>query len=130
MVGIVIVSHSSEIANGIKNLVCQMSPEGKVAAAGGTADGRLGTDVNKIKKAIEEVYSEDGVLILFDLGSAYMNAQMAVEFLEEDMQSKVEIVDAALVEASLTAVVDASIGKSREQIKEHLKKLCVNKISS
>ncbi|MEY8000297.1 dihydroxyacetone kinase phosphoryl donor subunit DhaM [Clostridium sp. Mt-5] len=128
MVGIVIVSHSSEIANGVRDLVQQMSPISSVVSAGGTSDGRLGTDVDKIKSAILEVYSEDGVLILFDLGSAYMNAQMAIEFLDENMQSKVEIVDAALVEGALTAVVDSSIGKTREEIKYNLKPLCINKM--
>ncbi|CAB1251230.1 dihydroxyacetone kinase phosphoryl donor subunit DhaM [Clostridium sp. MT-14] len=128
MVGIVIVSHSSKIAEGIKSLVEQMSPGGRVVSAGGTSDGRLGTDVEKIKNAILEVYSEDGVIILFDLGSAYMNTQMAIEFLNEDIQSKVEIIDAALVEGALVAVVDSSIGKTREEIKEDLKLLCINKI--
>lgn len=117
MVGIVIVSHSSKIAEGIKSLVEQMSPGGRVVSAGGTSDGRLGTDVEKIKNAILEVYSEDGVIILFDLGSAYMNTQMAIE-----------IIDAALVEGALVAVVDSSIGKTREEIKEDLKLLCINKI--
>ncbi|MCI1944252.1 dihydroxyacetone kinase phosphoryl donor subunit DhaM [Clostridium luticellarii] len=130
MVGIVIVSHSSEIAHGVKCLVEQMSPGGNIASAGGTSDGKLGTDVDKIKNAVMEVYSEDGVLILFDLGSAYMNAQIAVEFLDEDIQSKVEIINAALVEGALTASVDSSIGKTRDEIKKNLKSLSINKMPS
>lgn len=128
MVGIVIVSHSSKAAEGIKELVSQMSVDGKIATAGGTADGRLGTDVEKIMSAINEVYSEDGVLILFDLGSAYMNAEMAMECLDEEMKDKVEIVDTALIEGALTAAVEASIGKSREEIKESLKSMCLGKM--
>lgn len=128
MVGVVIVSHSSKAAEGIKELVSQMSVDGKIATAGGTADGRLGTDVEKILNAINEVYSEDGVLILFDLGSAYMNAEMAVECLDEDMKDKVEIVDTALMEGALIAAVEASIGKSREEIKESLKPMCLGKM--
>lgn len=128
MVGIVIVSHSSKIAEGIKELVSQMAIGGKIATAGGTTDGRLGTDVDKILGAINEVYSEDGVLILFDLGSAYMNAEMAIECLDECMKNKVEIVDTALIEGALTASVEASIGKNREEIKESLKPMCLGKM--
>lgn len=128
MVGVVIVSHSSKVAEGVKELVSQMAVDGKIAAAGGTADGRLGTDVEKIVNAINEVYSQDGVLVLFDLGSAYMNAEMAIECLDLDMQDKVEIVDTALIEGALTAAVDASIGKSKEEIKESLKSMCLNKM--
>ena len=128
MVGLVIVSHSNKVAQGVKELTSQMSVNGKIATAGGTADGRLGTDVEKIIDAINEVYSEDGVLVLFDLGSAYMNAEMAIEYLEEDKKDKVEIIDTALIEGALTAAVEASIGKSREEIKESLKAMCLGKM--
>ncbi|WP_333861034.1 dihydroxyacetone kinase phosphoryl donor subunit DhaM [Clostridium sp.] len=128
MVGVVIVSHSNEIARGVKNLVEQISPDSNVASAGGTKDGRLGTDACKIKSAIEKVYNEDGVLILFDLGSAYMNAEMAIEFLDKSMQPKVQIINGALVESALIAVVDSSIGKSIEEIKEHLECMCIDKM--
>ncbi len=128
MVGIVIVSHSNKVAQGVKELVSQMSVDGKIATAGGTADGRLGTDVEKIINAINEVYSEDGVLVLFDLGSAYMNAEMAIEGLDEDKKGRVEIIDTALIEGALTAAVEASIGKSREEIKDSLKTMCLGKM--
>ncbi|MBV7273622.1 PTS-dependent dihydroxyacetone kinase phosphotransferase subunit DhaM [Clostridiaceae bacterium UIB06] len=128
MVGIVIVSHSNKVAQGVKELVSQMSVDGKIATAGGTNDGRLGTDVEKIIKAINEVYCEDGVLVLFDLGSAYMNAEMAIEGLDEKKKEKVEIIDTALVEGALTAAVEASIGKSKEEIKESLKTMCLGKM--
>ncbi|EET86659.1 dihydroxyacetone kinase, phosphotransfer subunit [Clostridium carboxidivorans P7] len=117
MVGIVIVSHSEKIAEGVKALALQMAEEVPMAAAGGTSDGRIGTDMEKISNAINEVYSEDGVLVLFDLGSAFMNAEMALDFLPDDMKEKVEIVDAALVEGAVTAAVESSISKSREDIK-------------
>ena len=63
MVGIVVVSHSELVANGAKEIALQMAPEAKIEAAGGTADNRLGTDINKITEAIKKVYSEDGVMI-------------------------------------------------------------------
>lgn len=103
MVGIVLVSHSEKIAEGIKELSMQMAPEAKVSTAGGTKDNRIGTDMDKITEAIEEVYSEDGVLILFDLGSAFMNTEMALEFLDEEKREKICIVDTAIVEGGITA---------------------------
>lgn len=128
MVGIVIVSHSIKVAEGVKDLAVQMAENVPIAAVGGTSDGRLGTDVDKIVKAIESVYSEDGVAIIFDLGSAYLNAQMAIEFLPENMQGKVEIIDAALVEGAITAAVESSIGKDIEEIKESVKAMCLHKM--
>ena len=74
MVGIVIISHSSKVAEGVKELALQMADNVPIVAAGGTSDNGLGTDIEKIILAINEVYSEAGVAILFDLGSAYMNA--------------------------------------------------------
>ncbi|QGU94297.1 PTS-dependent dihydroxyacetone kinase phosphotransferase subunit DhaM [Clostridium bovifaecis] len=128
MVGLVIVSHSQKVAEGVKELASQMAVDVPIAAAGGTSDGRLGTDVEKIVNAINEVYSEDGVLIIFDLGSAYMNAEMALEYLEEDMKCKVDIVDTAIVEGAITASVESSINKTISEIKEALKCLALGKM--
>ena len=128
MVGMVIVSHSEKVAEGVKELASQMVGDVLIAAAGGTSDGRLGTDVEKIMSAIESVYSEDGVILLFDLGSAVMNSEMALEMLPEEMQAKVEILDVALVEGAITAAIECSIGRSITEIKESLKRLCIGKI--
>ncbi|WP_461207424.1 dihydroxyacetone kinase phosphoryl donor subunit DhaM [Clostridium sp. DL1XJH146] len=128
MVGVVIVSHSKAIAEGTVDMASQMAFDAPIAAAGGTSDGRLGTDSEKIMKAIRNVYSEDGVIVLFDIGSAYMNAEISLELLEEQYQSNVEIVDAALVEGAVSAAVDSSVGKSMEEIKETLKQLKLGKM--
>ncbi|MFU0824657.1 dihydroxyacetone kinase phosphoryl donor subunit DhaM [Clostridium sp.] len=128
MVGLVIVSHSEKVAQGVKELASQMAAGVPIAAAGGTNDGRLGTDMEKISNAINEVYSEDGVLIIFDLGSAYMNAEMALEFLEENMKNKVEIIDTAIVEGAITAAVESSIGKTMSEIKEAVKNMSLGKM--
>lgn len=105
-----------------------MSPDAKIAIAGGTDDGRIGTDVNKIVQAIESVYSDDGVLILFDLGSSYMNAQMAIEFLDENKQKNVEIVDAAFVESAITAAVESSLNKNMAEVKAAIKDMKIGKM--
>ena len=129
MVGIVIISHSSKVAEGVKELALQMANDVPIAAAGGTRDNELGTDLEKIISAIEQVYSKDGVAILFDLGSACMNAQMAIESLTDEMQKNVKVIDAALVEGAITIAVDSSIGKSLPQIEEAAKKLCLHKMA-
>ncbi|MBW6411103.1 dihydroxyacetone kinase phosphoryl donor subunit DhaM [Clostridium weizhouense] len=129
MVGIVIVSHSNFIAKGVKDVAIQMAPEVSIVDAGGTNDGRIGTDISKITSAIEEVYSESGVLVLFDLGSAFMNTEMAIEFLDDNIREKVEIIDAPLVEGAITAAVEASMNKSLTEIKDVLKPMSLNKIS-
>ncbi|WP_125152435.1 dihydroxyacetone kinase phosphoryl donor subunit DhaM [Clostridium rectalis] len=130
MVGIVVVSHSSKIAQGVKELAEQMASTVPIATAGGTNDQRIGTDVEKITEAINEVYSEDGVIILFDLGSAFMNAEMAIEFLDEEKKAKVKIVDVPLVEGAVAAVVESSISKNIDEMLEILKPMAIGKISN
>lgn len=127
MVGIVIVSHSEKIAEGAKEVAEQMVPEVKIYSAGGTDDGRIGTDAMKISAAIENAFDKDGVILLFDLGSSLMNAEMAIEFLDEDIKSKVEIIDAPLVEGAIVAAVYASMNKTIEEIKDNLKSMSLNK---
>lgn len=128
MVGMVIVSHSAKLAEGVKELASQMADEVLIVAAGGTEDGRIGTDLNKITNAIKEVYSEDGVIVIFDLGSSYMNADMAIEDLPLSMKDKVEIIDTAMVEGAVVAAVQCSMNKSIKEIKDALKSMCLNKI--
>ncbi|TMB70068.1 MAG: PTS mannose transporter subunit IID, partial [Chloroflexi bacterium] len=76
-VSLVLVSHSLQLAEGVRELASQMTQgKVKIAVAGGTADGRLGTDANAILGAIEAVRGPEGVLILVDLGSAVLSTQM------------------------------------------------------
>lgn len=128
MVGIVIISHSKNIADGVKELAGQMALQVPIASAGGTSDGRIGTDMGKILNAIEEVYSEDGVVVIFDLGSAFMNAEMAIECLEESMKEKIKIADCPIVEGTVTAAVESSIGKGLEEIETALKPMNLGKM--
>ena len=128
MVGIVITSHSKNIAEGVKELAEQMAPEVPIATAGGTSDGRIGTDAVKIINAIESVYSEEGVILIFDLGSAFMNAEMAIEMLDEDKRNKIKIVDCPIVEGAVTSAVESSIGKSIPEIEETLKPMNLGKM--
>lgn len=128
MVGIVLVSHSEKIVEGVKELAMQMAPDAIVSTAGGTKDNRIGTDIDKISEAINDVYSEDGVLVLFDLGSAFMNTEMAIEFLDDERKDRVIIVDTAIVEGGITAIIESSIGKSIQEIKESVEVMKLNKM--
>lgn len=108
-VSLVLVSHSRQLAEGVRELAAQMT-QGKVriAVAGGTADGRLGTDANAIVDAIQEVRGPDGVLVLVDLGSAVLSTQMAIEQLPE-ADGRVLLSNAPFVEGAVIAAVEASI---------------------
>ena len=109
MVGIVIVSHSEKIAQGVVELCKQMAPDVPMVAAGGLADGKIGTDFQRIYEAIESVMGDDGVAVLFDLGSALMTTEMVMEQFEE---GKVMLADAPIVEGAVIASVSASMGLS------------------
>ncbi len=119
MIGLVVVSHSAKLAEGIRELAEQMT-QGKVpiAAAGGVDDPEnpIGTDPMRVHAAIESVYSDDGVVVLMDLGSAIMSAEMALEFLDPAQQPNVHLCEAAIVEGGLAAAVQASANGSIEQI--------------
>lgn len=127
MVSLVIVSHSEKIGKGIKELALQMAPDVKIEIAGGTGDGRIGTDCLNIMNAINNAYSDDGVLILFDLGSALMNSEMALDFMENIDKSKVKIAKCAIVEGAIAGAVEASIGKTIDEILEALDSYRINK---
>src|SRR5699024_8581120 len=83
-VGIVIISHSIQIAEGVKTIIQQMVHDVTVETAGGTEDGHIGTSINKITAAIERADKQDGVLIFYDLGSAKMNAEVVLEMASRD----------------------------------------------
>lgn len=87
----------------------------------------LGTDIEKIKYAIKNTYSDDGVIILFDLGSSMMNTEMAIEFLDDHMRRNIRMLDAPLVEGAVIAAVDASIGKSLPEICAELNRMKISK---
>ncbi len=119
MVGIVIVSHSKRLAEGVRELVEPMV-QGKVplAVAAGTDDPQnpLGTNAMQVYQAIASVYSEEGVLVLMDLGSALLSAEMAREFLPAQQQEKVHLCAAPLVEGAIAAAVAAAAGKDIREI--------------
>src|SRR5579859_5332519 len=118
-VGLVMVSHSARLAEGVAELAGQMA-QGKVAiaVAGGTSEGALGTSVEKIMSALHEADGPDGILVLLDLGSAVMATEMAVEAFTQESQHPVVISPAPLVEGAVIAAVEASIGNSLQDVAE------------
>ena len=117
MVGIVIVSHSFLLAQGLRQLAAELSRDVvKIAIAGGLDENTIGTCAEKIHDAIREVYAADGVLILFDLGSALLSAQMAMEMLPEEQRGNVKLSGAPMVEGTIVAVVEASLGHTLEEV--------------
>jgi len=118
MVGVVIVSHSQALAESIVDYTKLMAGEAKAVAAGGLDDGGFGTSFQKIYEAIDSVYSEDGVVIIMDMGSAVMTTEMVLEAYGAD---NIEMVDCPIVEGALVATVNAQMGMSRAEIVEDLK---------
>ena len=116
MVGLVIVSHSAKIAEGIKELALQMASDYTgLYAAGGLEDGEIGTDAVRIMDAIRSADSGDGVVVLADLGSGIMSAETAIELLEDEGIT-VKIADAPIVEGAIVAAVEASVGSPLEDV--------------
>ncbi len=119
MIGIVIVSHSPTLAEGVRELARQMMQNDvPLAVAGGIddPDNPIGTDAMKVFEAIQSVYSDDGVIVLMDLGSAVLSAEAALEFLEPEQRANVYLTPAPLIEGTVAAVTSASIGLPIEQV--------------
>ena len=110
MVGFVIVSHSQALADGVVELTKMMADGVPIRAAGGLEDGGFGT-------SYEKIYSGDGVIVLMDMGSAVMTAEMVLEAMPE---RKLILADCPLVEGAVAATVSAIAGSSLEEIMDEL----------
>lgn len=114
MVNLLLVSHSKKLAEGVAEMVQQMtsSEAVKIATAAGIGDQNeeLGTNAVEIMEAIDQIYSEDGILVLLDLGSAILSTEMALDMLPDDMKSNIKLCAAPFVEGALVAAVQAGLG--------------------
>jgi phosphoenolpyruvate---glycerone phosphotransferase subunit DhaM len=116
-VGLVVVSHSAKIAEGVVELAGQMAGAVRIQAAGGTDDGGIGTNPTLIAEAIAAADEGEGVLVLVDLGSAVLSAQLAIEELvDEETRARVRIAEAPVVEGAVVAAVQAGTGSSLEEV--------------
>jgi PTS hybrid protein len=109
MVGIVVVSHSQDIAAGTVSLAAQMAgPDVPIACAGGAPDGGLGTDAARVEAALTAADRGDGVVVIGDLGSAILTVRAVLASGEFD--GGVRLLDAPIVEGAVAAAVTASAG--------------------
>ena len=114
MVGIVIVSHSQKLAEGVVEIARIMADkDAPIVAAGGTEDGGLGTSFAKISRAVEEVYSDEGVAILMDMGSAVMTAELVIASMEG---RRIKLLDGPVAAGAVLAAVEARMGSPLEVI--------------
>jgi multiphosphoryl transfer protein len=110
MVGIVVVSHSVNLAGAAVDLALQMVQGSvpRIEIAAGTSDDRLGTDAVRVSEAIAAADDGDGVVVIMDLGSAVLSAELALELLPERHNTR--LVPAAFVEGIFAAVISAAAG--------------------
>ncbi|WP_026371018.1 dihydroxyacetone kinase phosphoryl donor subunit DhaM [Kallotenue papyrolyticum] len=115
MIGLLIVSHSRQIAEGVRDFADQMT-QGRVpiVAAGGAADGALGTSADLIRDGLERLVAQqvEGIVVLVDLGSAVLSAEIALE----GAPVPCRISDAPLVEGALLGAIEASLGSNLERV--------------
>ncbi|WP_448590771.1 dihydroxyacetone kinase phosphoryl donor subunit DhaM [Thermoflexus hugenholtzii] len=126
MVALVIVAHSAKLAEGVKELADQMA-QGRVPifAAGGLDAHTLGTNVERIREALEAALSQaDEVLVLMDLGSAVIGTQMAMEMLPPEVRPRILLSQAPLVEGAIVAAVEAAIGKAAAEVEASAVEAC------
>ena len=114
-VAIVAVSHSAELAAGVAQLAAQMAPDVTIIGVGGS-DGGLGTSFEAITDALQRADSAAGIVVLYDLGSARLTSESAIEFLDPQLAERIDIVDAPLVEGAIAAAVEAESGAGRAAV--------------
>ena len=114
--GVLLISHVEDIANGLAQLIDQVAGDVTIKTAGGTEDGDIGTSFDKISAVLGE-FEEDKVLAFYDLGSAKMNLEMALEFTDKE----VKLYETALIEGSYVAAsllqADVDLATIDEQLK-------------
>jgi phosphocarrier protein FPr len=120
MVNLLLVSHSKKLVEGVAEMARQMisSEKVKIATAAGVGEDNqeLGTNALEIVEAIEEIYTEDGILVLMDLGSAILSTEMAFELIPEEMKANIKICPAPFVEGAISAGVQSGLGSDLETV--------------
>jgi len=115
MTGLVIASHSQQAAEGIREIALEMGGDATVVAVGGDPEGGIGSTAPAIEEALRSV-DEDSVVVIADLGSAVMNAEIAVEQVEDEIEAV--IADAPILEGALNAAVAAASGADVAAVRE------------
>lgn len=118
--GITLVSHVPEIAEGLPQLLNQVAKDVPITTAGGTNDNDIGTNMEKIMQAFADNQADE-ILAFYDLGSAKMNLEMAIEMSDK----KVHLYDTAFLEGAYTAASLIQAGVNLEDIEKQLKPLTI-----
>jgi PTS hybrid protein len=116
-VGVVLISHSRLLAEGAAEVATQVAANGvSIIGVGGTDDGRLGTSIDALARAIDKVAAGAGVVVIPDLGSSVLTTRAYLadhtESGHTELADEVRIVDTAFVEGAVAAAVAASTGAS------------------
>jgi dihydroxyacetone kinase DhaKLM complex PTS-EIIA-like component DhaM len=120
MIALALVGHSDELLRALRVMVAQAAPAVPVTIAGGTTAGSLGTSSPGIQEALAAALRAsdgDGVVVLFDLGSASLALEMALEELPDDDRARIAVSDGPLVEGAVRAAVEAAGGASLAQVR-------------
>ena len=116
-VGLVIVSHSAPLAQGLADLAAQVSgPDVPIEAIGGGAGETLGTDGERVLEALRRAARGPGSVVLMDLGSSVLAVKAALGELDEDERGRLRVADAPLVEGAVAAGVTASTGDDADGV--------------
>lgn len=119
LVGLVVVSHSADVAEGTVRMAREMAGEEvALVAAGGGPDRSLGSDAEKIARAIGEADAGAGVVVMADLGSAILATKAALELVAPETAARTRLSRGPLVEGAVVAAVQASIGNSLAEVLE------------
>jgi PTS hybrid protein len=111
VVGIVLVSHSAALADGLAEIAAQVAgDEVRIETAGGSSDSRLGTSGDRVEQALARADTGDGVVVLADLGSSILVVRHVLDYL--GVNGRIRLVDAPMVEGAIAAAVVASSGAS------------------
>ncbi len=115
MVGIVLVSHSAALADGLAEIAGQVAgDEVRIETAGGSSDSRLGTSGDRVEQALARADTGDGVVVLADLGSSILVVRHVLDYL--GVNGRIRLVDAPMVEGAIAAAVVASSGASVAEV--------------
>ncbi|PWS67388.1 PTS mannose family transporter subunit IIA [Streptococcus agalactiae] len=121
-IGIVVVSHSKNIAQGVVDLISEVAKDVSITYVGGTEDGEIGTSFDQVQQIVEQ-NDKKTLLAFFDLGSAEMNLELVADFSEKN----IIINSVPVVEGAYTAAALLQAGADLDSIQSQLAELTINK---
>lgn len=121
-IGIIVVSHSKNIAQGVVDLISEVAKDVSITYVGGTEDGEIGTSFDQVQQIVEQ-NDKKTLLAFFDLGSARMNLELVADFSEKN----IIINSVPVVEGAYTAAALLQAGADLDSIQSQLAELTINK---